>query len=342
MRADPQVCVVDVVDSSTVVSRLHSHNSDISSYRVHPARGKQIAVVAKSVRGNHGPESTQFLRREYEALLRIEERLGDSFAESVPHALFFLQGSTCTCRDRVCTSAHGPWLPTDGAIFTTLLEGVPFSQLLRRGANVLSGWSDLLTGKRLQHHSRRVGEWLRRFQERTAGSPRLHDHQSFMRFLGLRLDQYASGLSAAFVNELKQSAGELSGSFSGTLVDSAACHGDFLPQNILIAGEHVHILDFASFRNEAPVYTDVSHFLGYLLILSRKPAYSRSAVESAARHFLAGYDSKLQPGLLQLYVVRSVIRILLDNDASVPGTRSRAIEQLLSDLIHNHDLTWLE
>lgn len=299
-------------------------------------------MVAKSVRGNHAPAAKQFLRREYDALLRIEERLGDDLAGTVPHPLFFLEHSTCTCRDRVCTSLNGPWLSADETIFTTFLEGVPFSQILRREANVLSGWSELLTGRRLQHRSRNIGKWLHRFHEYTAGSPRLHDHNSFIQALGLRLDQCTFGFSASFVSELKQAADEFSRSFSSTLVDTAAGHGDFLPQNILIAGEHIHILDFGSFRTEAPVYADVSQFVGYLMLLSRKPAYSRSAVERAARHFLAGYHSKLHAGLLRLYVIRSVIRILLDNAGSVPGSTLRIIQSLLSDLINNHEVRWLQ
>ena len=151
MRGDPQteVCIFDVVHGSTVISRLHSHNYEISSYRVRGERGKQMAVVGKSLRGNHGLEATQFLRREYESLLSIEDRLGNDLAASIPHALFFLQDSTCTCRDRVCTSPQVAWLPANPTVFTRLLEGVPFSQLLRRNANVLSGWSELLTGRRL-------------------------------------------------------------------------------------------------------------------------------------------------------------------------------------------------
>ncbi len=278
-------------------------------------------VVAKSLR-QHYESNASHLRSEYEALLNVEHQLGRDLADSVPRALLLLE--------------------EDETLFTSLVEGVNFCKLLRRRANRLCGWVEFLIARHLQHCSCHIGEWLRTFHKRTVCAPSLHDHGEFIRQLDMQLNQCSAfGLSRELASTVKLGTDDLSRSLAQAPVDNAAVHGDFLPQNILVAGEDARILDFGSFRQKGPIYIDVSHFLAYLLILSRKPAYSRRAIEDVAGRFLSGYQAQLHPGLLQLYTTSAVLRILLDGDLTRNSISPTVLEDLLSDVVNNHYLARL-
>ena len=132
-----------------------------------------------------------------------------------------------------------------------------------------------------------------------------------------------------------------SASASGNPVPAAATHGDFLPQNILLEDGEPGIIDFASCSRSAPVFVDLAHFVGYLLILSRKPLYDDKTIESAIEEFLKGYARDLNSGIFRLYVLRAILRITTDSSQEQASESAETTLGLLSTVL-NDEFTGLK
>src|SRR5205807_10203959 len=74
----------------------------------------------------------------------------------------------------------------------------------------------------------------------------------------------------------------------------AAAHGDFNPENILLDGESVWVLDFADVGRGAPVH-DLTHLYGYLDTVAAKPWVSARAAARLQGALLRGFDPSLTP-----------------------------------------------
>jgi tRNA A-37 threonylcarbamoyl transferase component Bud32 len=96
---------------------------------------------------------------------------------------------------------------------------------------------------------------------------------------------------------------------NGQLLDCSASHGELIPQNILVNGDHIGIVDFDTYETRATVYKDPSRFLAYLALLSSKKRYSNAAILALAHGFLSIYEPKLEPSLLSAHVLNAMLSI---------------------------------
>ena len=236
-------------------------------------------------------------------LTDLQHILGGSISETIPRPLLLLEN--------------------EGTIVFTFIPGVPLDKLLRMHANVLTGNLNPIGLRRLGRAASHVGQWLKSFHTATAIEVQKFDHPLF----AAELDSAIAKCEPLRVPNLKiellrDRALKLSEQAAGSAVPIAATHGDFLPQNILLEHGRPGVIDFASSNRSGPVYTDLAHFVGYLISLGRKPLYARKAIERAIRAFLDGYGRDLSHTVLRLYAVRAILRIA--NDSSQMRRRELA------------------
>ncbi len=208
--------------------------------------------------------------------------------------------------------------------------GVSLDATLRRQANVLRG---RFRRRRMHDLGVLVGTWLRQFHVATVAGSQPHDHCNYLRELDSNICRSQEfGLSASALQTVRDGVEATSGILNGTKVPTAAAHGDFLPQNILVCGTGAGVVDFGSYCAEAPVYRDLAHLSAYLTLLANRLTYSGSALESLERGFLTGYGGTLNADLLKIYGVSALLRIINDRSCVLTAGRSRRIEQLLLSL----------
>jgi hypothetical protein len=288
--------------------RIRSRHADI--YRVPCADGRGF-VVAKVAR-TPGESVLLSLRKEYSALVDVNQRVGAALFDSLPRPLLLLE--------------------REGVLFLSGVSGGVLERKLQWEANALWGW---LSDAKMRATGAAVGEWLRGFHEITSATePKGHHHGDYLRELHSNLDRARRvGITGAVLHRVRDQAEAASEPLNRSSVPTAAAHGDFIPQNILFCEGRVGVVDFGSYRAESPVYHDVAAFLAYVTMLAVKPVYCRKALELLASHFLEGYARRLDPNLLRAFVVNAILRITDDAPRRAISERhARRIEDLLLDV----------
>jgi hypothetical protein len=102
----------------------------------------------------------------------------------------------------------------------------------------------------------------------------------------------------------------ISASFEDTPICTAAAHGDFLPQNILLDGSRPRVIDFAAYCAAAPIYRDASAFAGYITLLASKKKYSRRALGVLIAHLFRESETNWNPSLLRIFVLKSMLETI--------------------------------
>lgn len=306
--------VFDLLSSGSLLQRIASRHGEVATFRVRTPQGNSlVAVKHLRLKGQRAQES---LRSEFLTLRELQRVLGEPLRRTVPRPLLLLEN--------------------EGTIFLSFVPGVSLDAILRRDANFLTSWLNIVGSRRLEGSGSRIGEWLTTFHDATATVDETFDHQRFCVELDSLMASCAPlGFSLSALATVRAAALDLSASSSGCAVSAAATHGDFVPQNVLLDDGQPSIVDFASYSSSGPVYTDVAHFLGYLMILARKRLYSRSTVESVARRFLSGYSRALNQSLLRLYLVRAILRIIADGNRQTSSGSTQTTLDLLSSILHN-------
>jgi hypothetical protein len=304
--------VFDLLSSGSLVQRIASRHSEVATFRVRTPQGSSLVAV-KHLRVE-GQRATDSLRSEFLTLRELQKVLGEPLRRTVPRPLLLLEN--------------------ERTIFLSFVPGIPLDVILRRDANVLTSWLNIAGRRRLEGSALRIGEWLNTFHGATASRDQSFDHERF----AVELDSLMGkceplGFSLSDLASIRAAALNLSASSSGSPVSEAAMHGDFLPQNVLLDDGRLSIVDFASYSPSGPVYTDVAHFIGYLMILAGKQLYSRSAVESVARQFLSGYSRALNQNLLRLSTVRAILRIIADGNRQLSRSTKITLD-LLSNILN--------
>lgn len=248
------------------------------------------------------------LRREYRALRVLRQRLGPEFTKSVP----------------VVFGVH----QDDKVLVVGALEGVPLSHVLKREANLLTGF---LCGRRLEAMGYDVGRWLRRFHDRTARPPALHDHGKFCQLLDEALERFGDRLSASDGVWLRSVLGSASSRLAAVPLRTAARHGDFLPQNILVRADGIGVLDFENYRVREPVHRDVGYMLAYVSLLRVKRGYLPSALNSFARGFQRAYGVAAGDEAQRLFTAEGAVRIARDSASRGAATAMlKTVAELMS------------
>ena len=304
--------VFDLLSSATLINRITSRHAEVAMFHVRGANGSSLVAV-KHVRVNGVPAKNS-IQNEFRILGELEGKLGDALARTIPRPLLLLEN--------------------EGTIVFTVVPGIPFDRLLRQHANFLTARLNVLGTRALERHSLRIGQWLRDFHAATAITDQQFEHPRFCSELDSLIAKCASrGFEHAGLSEIRAEANKQSATASGRHMAAAAAHGDFLPQNILLEEGEPGVIDFASCSHSAPVYLDVAHFVGYLLMLSRKTLYDGKTIESVIQEFWKGYSKELDPIILRLYVLRAMLRILSDSSHEQTSESADTTAALLSSVL---------
>jgi hypothetical protein len=119
-------------------------------------------------------------------------------------------------------------------------------------------------------------------------------------------------VATATLRDVREAGFRLSRALRSRTIPAAASHGDFIPQNILVNQSKLGVIDFASYSDCAPVYQDVAHFVGYLLLLGAKPIYAGKPLRVLASTFLAAYPFPLDSALLRIFLIKALLRLISD------------------------------
>ena len=292
--------VLDVNLWERMVRRPH-----FDVYRI-PCADGQFAV-AKCARG---PDEVfrQSLVKEFSALDEVRRRAGEVLAGTIPHTILFRE--------------------KEGILLLSGMVGISLEEKLHRRANAVLGWKNLGTMREI---GRALGVWMRTFHGSTASDRAAHNHCDYVDVLERNVCRSRQlGISRNVLEHVRNRAETVSKLLDGMLVEVAAGHGDFIPQNILLDGVQPRIIDFAAYSAQAPVYRDLSAFIAYVSLLASKPKYSRKALEVLALNFLDAYGDRLDASLLHIFVVNSTLRIIGDNPDNARSKRGlRRIEDVL-------------
>jgi hypothetical protein len=306
--------VFDLLKSGTLVHKAASRHAEVAAFRVRTAQG-DFLVAVKHILLN-GQRAKESIQSEFRTLQELQNVLGDSLRKTVPRPLLLLEN--------------------EGTIFFSFVPGTSLNAMLRRDANALTAWFNVMGRKRLEACGGRIGEWLKRFHDATVAPDQTFDHERFcLQLESLMAKCEPLGLPSSALAAVRGAAFTLSATWSGCAIPAAATHGDFLPQNVLLDGGQPGVIDFASYASSGPVYTDLATFAGYLMILARKPSYSRRAIESVVRQFLLGYSAALNDSILRLYMVRAVLRITTDGTPQRASRSTETMLDLLSSILNN-------
>ena len=271
------------------VRRLSARHSGLLEYSFRSEGGIKSLVVKQQ---ELGPNSELATLQELANLARARNLLGLALARSVPEPLLAL--------------------PKRGMLVTSKIPGVPLAPILKKYANRLVGPFRSYT---LGETARRVGMWLRGFQDATHGEPVPYNRDSYLAELEMRLLQVQEkGFEPGLIRQILQKASLRSAPLNGRLISTAAKHGDFIAQNILIDGGAVGVVDFEGFGEREPVYDDLGMFLGYILVLGGRALYSRQSLDTVRRGFLAGFlaGDTIDQALLDIYILKGAVRVIAD------------------------------
>jgi Phosphotransferase enzyme family len=271
------------------VRRLSARHSELLEYSFQSCNEMKSLVVKQQALG---PDSERATLQEFANLGRVRTLLGIALGRSVPEPLLAL--------------------PKRGILVTSKVPGVPLTVMLKKYANRLA--SPFHTSA-IGETARRVGAWLRSFQDATPAEPFTHSTVSYLADLELRLSQFQKkGFEPGLTREILQQASLHSAPLNGRLISAAARHGDFIAQNILIEDDGVAVVDFEGFSEREAVYDDVGMFLGYILALGARAPYSPQSLDAARRGFLAGFlaGDAIDQALLNIYILKGAVRIIAD------------------------------
>jgi hypothetical protein len=256
-------------------------------------------VVAKSAR-TLSESTLQSLRRQFAALHALQS-LPIQLRQSVPEPRFFNE--------------------ENGTLVMSLLKGASLNSILRWRGNALAG---AFSRPRLRSIGYSVGNWLSRFQAATLSESHRHVHHEFLN----RLERNFAGcdgpgLSGEVLRRVRDRAEQLSANLNGSSICTAGSHGEFLPQNILVQGTSIGVVDFDTYSLQTSIYDDLAKFLTYLRLLAGKPQYSRNAVLEVIQGFGEGYGNNFNVQLLRLNQLNAIFEIMSDKRVRPLRARSR-------------------
>jgi tRNA A-37 threonylcarbamoyl transferase component Bud32 len=269
------------------VRKYQARYSEIFEFR-HRSQPKVAPILVKRRTGYASDElAEEMAAREFATLERLKERSGLALEGTVPLPLALF--------------------PELSAIAVSKLPGKDLRSILWRKVNILSG---RFRQKQLGRITLLVGQWLRQFHESTRRPPTQFDDSAFLAEVKDWLDQCSSGgLERTTVEEIWELTSKVSQRGSGQLAVRAAKHGDFIPANILIAGEHIAVLDFEDFGECDVIYEDIGMLCAYFAFMRESPLYFRQAIDAMTLSFLQGYGDSGPKVLRDLYTMKAALNL---------------------------------
>ncbi len=272
------------------VCRHPARSSEVFEYRRQAQPEARHIIVKHRKHQMSREESSAFLAGEFRTLEAIWNRADSGFRETIQRPVTLL--------------------PEAGAAVFEAVRGRPMTQLLRQWANCVTG---PFCRKRMCRIARQTGTWLRRFHAVTAGPLIKHDPAAYAAKLSCRLGKsQAAGLGEETATRVWEVASKANGNMRKEMTRVAQVHGDFIPQNILVSGNHVSVIDFEAHNEMEDIHQDLGFFVAYLRVLAGSRAYSGRALAVMRAAFLEGYGEDPGRCLLDLYVLKAVTMMFAD------------------------------
>jgi Phosphotransferase enzyme family len=294
------------------VRTIKARHSELFEYELRSVRHPLSIVVKHITDSRSSAIALETISRECRALQLLENVLEPPIRDSVPSALLLL--------------------PKTHSIVLTKLAGISMGSLLRQRANRITG---VFGRNNACNLARRVGEWLRSFHDSTKG-PGIEADTSdslseFDERLRLCLDR---GLDPGIAGPISAQVFASSKEINGKVLPAAARHGDFIPQNILVANDRIALVDFEAFRRHAIIYEDVAQFSAYLLLMSQSALYDARTAKAMLSTFLKAYGTPITEVVWKFYLSRATIMEAseLPQPERVPG-RSKYIGRFEKQLL---------
>ncbi len=246
-------------------------------------------VVVKRISDHVTPDEAEAaVVREFESLRFLRTQLPPQLLETVPKPLMVLRGST--------------------ALVLEALAGRPLNIILKREANTLIG---PLRRTRMFSLGQLAGRWLRDLHQATSRTTSRHDSAEFLAMLQSRLARCRiAGMPDDLIESTRRALSEASHRIEGQPLPAAARQGDFIPQNILVDGDQLRVVDFENFCQSDSIYQDVATFFAYVQALSAVPYYSQRALRKLGHGFLHAYGVAGNEFPLKLYLARAIVWLI--------------------------------
>lgn len=172
------------------------------------------------------------------------------------------------------------------ALVTKEVTGVPFSTLLSRTARP---WSRGNLEQAIRAAGL-VGEWLRTYQ-RVPAEPERLVLDDLRAYIDVRLHRLvrerAGGFTSARRDEILQEFDACAGRLDAEDLEAVPVHADFCPDNILVRGGAISVIDFAMAKRGLR-HLDLSHLFIHL-DFRRGLGWDRRALALVRESLLAGY-----------------------------------------------------
>ena len=265
------------VESIDIMEVHQRTNSRVLDCNIHHANGQQHRVMIKIFEAIVAGTRTgleKLIADDFDITLRLQNHFQSNQRFQVPVPLFH------SPPDLVTVTAHMP--------------GTQLQQKLIAQA----GWFPSQdTVRDLELNCRSCGEWLREFQIATLdiNSDNL-ELERIRDMIAIRLQRLVGDKNIP-IDEPKRDLilahfdREVSALKPADLAVSSV-HGDFFPGNVLVDGDHIVGLDFASSRTGSTC-ADPSYFMFQLETLTYKPEFRRRLVRKLQRAFLQGYNPSI-------------------------------------------------
>jgi aminoglycoside phosphotransferase (APT) family kinase protein len=294
-----------------LLRRYSGRHSEIFEYR---SEARQRPIILKRISDSIKPEAADAaIVREFESLQAVRRLLPPQLLESVPEPLLILRDSR--------------------ALVVEALAGKPLTMILKREANRFVGPLRL---SRMSNIGRFTGAWLSQLHRTTARNPLRHDPAAFLGAVHRRLDRCQTvGVASETIEALKRRMTEASHQLEGQPVPAAARQGDFIPQNLLIDGNRLGVVDFESFSECDAIYEDVATFIAYIKALSSFPYYSQRALRRLGESFLQAYGVTGNEPLLRLYLARSLVVLISETNMGRGALNGKKRLLLLQEQLHS-------
>jgi hypothetical protein len=291
----PPVPVADLLRAHPLASAW-----DLETVRTIPARHSRLveyrdratgrALIAKTIVRSTSPEHGEaVLAREFATITRLRATLPASLRDTLPEPLVMLPGH-----------------------YTFVMSKVPGRSLaveIKQRGNAVAFWR----WHSLEPLARRTGAWLRHFHAATERPTSPFDPDLALAAIEQALGRCAEfGWTSGQAEGVRRGAREAATAEAGQPVACAARHGDFVPQNVMVDGDAVRMVDFESFAESDAVYEDVCSFTAYLAMLESSPLYSARILRAMRSGFLAGYGGTLRPRLMALHETRLSLTVLAE------------------------------
>jgi len=246
-------------------------------------------VVVKRITNHVPPEEAEaVVVREFESLRCLRMQLPPQLLATVPKPLMVLRNST--------------------SLVLEALSGKPLNIILKREANTLVG---PLRRTRMLSLGLLAGRWLKALHEATSRKTSRHDSTEFLGMLESRLERCrTAGMADDLIETTRRVLSDTSHRIEGQPLPAAARQGDFIPQNILVDGDQLRVVDFENFCQSDSIYQDIATFCAYVQALSAVPYYSQRALRKLRQGFLHAYGVSGNEFPLKLYLARAIVWLI--------------------------------